>query len=70
MTEKSSVLAAAALATACVLTGGTGVAAAEPASAPATEQRHEAMAGFSAIPCLPWILPPSVNVRDFLICLA
>ncbi|WP_280349015.1 hypothetical protein [Nocardia neocaledoniensis] len=69
MTEKSSVLAAA-LATACVLTGGAGVAAAEPASAPAAEQRHEAMAGFSAVPCLPWILPPSVNVRDFLICLA
>ncbi|UGT57600.1 hypothetical protein [Nocardia asteroides] len=69
MSVKSSV-SAAALAIACVLTGGVGVAAAEPASAPAADQRHEAMAGFSAVPCLPWILPPSVNVRDFLICLA
>ncbi|MBF6341472.1 hypothetical protein IU450_37165 [Nocardia abscessus] len=44
-------------------------ATADPAAAPATAQRQEAMAGFSAPPCLPLILPPAVNVNAFLICL-
>ncbi|MFF0632190.1 hypothetical protein ACFYTS_06770 [Nocardia sp. NPDC004151] len=69
MTEKSSALATA-LAIACITTAGAGAATADPAPALGTEQRTEAMAGFSALPCLPWILPPAVNVREFLICLA
>ncbi|MFE7746360.1 hypothetical protein [Nocardia sp. NPDC057455] len=48
----------------------TASATAEPAPAPAPEQRHETMAGFSAPPCLPLILPPAVNVNAFLVCLA
>ncbi|MFJ9363367.1 hypothetical protein ACIRRA_02970 [Nocardia sp. NPDC101769] len=69
MTKKSSALATA-LAIASVITAGAGAATAEPAPAPVAEQRSEAMAGFSALPCLPWILPPAVNVSAFLICLA
>jgi hypothetical protein len=42
-------------------------ATAEPVPAP---ERQEVMAGFSAPPCLPLILPPAVNVNAFLICLA
>ncbi|MGK8486395.1 hypothetical protein [Nocardia asiatica] len=45
---------------------GSGVASAEPA----TTATQQAMAGFSAPPCLPLILPPAVNVNAFLICLA
>ncbi|MBF6169262.1 hypothetical protein IU486_31680 [Streptomyces gardneri] len=59
-----------ALALALGIAIGSGTATAEPVLAPATEQRHEAMAGFSAPPCLPLILPPAVNVSAFLICLA
>lgn len=68
MTKKSSALTTA-LAIASIITAGAGVATAEPAPAPVAEQRSEAMAGYSALPCLPWILPPAVNVGAFLICL-
>ncbi|WP_174183591.1 hypothetical protein [Nocardia barduliensis] len=58
---------ASALAIASGIAIGSGTASAEPA---AMEPRQEAMAGFSAPPCLPLILPPAVNVNAFLICLA
>ncbi|MEU2038556.1 hypothetical protein [Nocardia niwae] len=60
----------AALTAAPAIAAASGAATAETAPAPVTEQRHEAMAGFSAPPCLPLILPPAVNVNAFLICLA
>ncbi|MGW4324954.1 hypothetical protein ACWEKR_03585 [Nocardia sp. NPDC004573] len=59
-----------ALAMAPAIAAASGTATAESTPAPGAEQRHEAMAGFSAPPCLPWILPPAVNVNAFLICLA
>ncbi|MGK8524065.1 hypothetical protein ACRS6B_22075 [Nocardia asteroides] len=68
--NRKSRATASALAIASGIAIGSGSAAAEPAFDPATEQRHEAMAGFSAPPCLPLILPPAVNVSAFLICLA